>query len=151
MRGKQSGIRYGQKQQRGQSDLSLLINTKRYLYKRWHLNFKREWYVGFDRETGAVRRITESVDRSEVDNFKWRNPDLLHIHKLTGLIIIEIDGSVHDKNTDKTSRRNEQYVSAGIKLIVINLKDIRSANKTLEQDLDWKIQKLLHGAVIGTG
>ena len=115
------------------------------------MNFKREWYVGFDRETGAVRRITESVDRSEVDNFKWRNPDLLYIDKFRGLIIIEIDGSVHDKKTDKTSKRNEQYVAEHIKLIVINLKDIRSANRTLEQDLDCKMTKLLQGAVIGTG
>ena len=114
------------------------------------MNFKREWYVGFDKETGTVRRITESVAYSEVNRFKWRNPDLLYIHKRRGLIVIEIDGSIHDKKTDKTSRRNKQYVAGHIKLIVINLTNVRATNRTLEEAIDWKMEKLLQEGHIGT-
>ena len=107
------------------------------------MNFKREWYVGFDKETGTVRRITESVTHSEVNSFKWRNPDLLYIHKRRGLIIIEIDGSIHDKKTNKTSKRNEQYVAGHIKLIVINLANVRATHRTVEEVIDMKLEKLL--------
>jgi hypothetical protein len=148
-RGKQSGIAFGQRNQRGQSDTAQLIKIAKYIKDRWHLQFKREWYVGFDRETGGVRRIVESVNRSEASSFKWRNPDLLHIHKSVGLIIIEIDGSIHDKKTDETERRNKQYVEGYCKLIVINLKDIRFANRTVEEEIDWKMMKLLSGAPTG--
>ena len=109
------------------------------------MDFKREWYVGFDKETGTVRAITESVRYSERGRFKWRNPDLLYLHKLRGLIIIEIDGSIHDKKTDKTARRNKQYESGHIKLIVINLANLKAGSRTLEEEIDWTISKLLQG------
>jgi len=114
------------------------------------MNFRREWFVGFDKETGTVRRIAESVAYSEVNSFKWRNPDLLYLSKSRGLIVIEIDGSIHDKKTDKTSRRNEQYVAGHIKLIVINLANVRATNRTLEEVIDWKMEKLLREGYIGT-
>lgn len=151
-RGRRSGIAFGQRtKQNGQSDLDMLIRARQHLLTRWHLNFHREWYIGFDRESGEVRRITESVDRSEANNFRWRNPDLMHIHKTRGVIVIEIDGSVHDSKTAKTERRNKEYELGHIKLITINLSDIRSVGRTMEEEIDWKMTKLLSGAVIGTG
>jgi len=141
---------YRNRNQRGQSDTSQLISIRRYINKRWHMNFRREWFVGFDKETGTVRRITESVAYSEVNRFKWRNPDLLYLSKSRGLIVIEIDGSIHDKKTDKTTRRNKQYVAGHIKLIVINLANVRANHRTLEEVIDWKITKLLREGSIGT-
>ncbi len=136
--------------QRGQSDISQLISIATYIRKRWHMNFKREWYVGFDKRDGQVRRIVESVVRSERSDYWWRNPDLLFIHRFSGLIIIEIDGSIHDKKTEATSRRNRQYEQGHIKTIVINLTNLKSTSKTLEETLDWKMEKLLQEGHIGT-
>lgn len=129
--------------QRGQSDTAQLIRIANYIRKRWHLNFKREWYVGFDNRTGQVRRIVESVIRSERGNYRWRNPDLLYIHRLSGLIIIEIDGSIHDKKTEATTRRNGQYEQGHIKTIIINLANLKSTRKTLEEEIDCKMTRLL--------
>jgi hypothetical protein len=150
-RGKQSGIAFGQSKQKGQSDTSLLIQLANYLNKRWHIQFKREWYVGFDKMDGRVQRITEFVTKEGCEQFAWRNPDLLCIHKQRGLVIIEVDGSVHDRQGAKTDRRNEQYRKAGVHLIIINLREIKNSGKSIEEDLDWKMTKLLQGAVIGTG
>ena len=137
--------------QKGQSDTSQLISIANYIRKRWHLQFKREWYVGFTRGDGQVRRIVESVTRSEVNNFKWKNPDLLYIHKTRGLIVIEVDGSIHDTHAVKTAERNRLYVKAGVKLITLNLTNIRATSRTLEETLDWKMEKLLREGHIGTG
>jgi hypothetical protein len=136
--------------QKGQSDTSQLISIRRYINKRWHMNFRREWYVGFGKRDGQVRRIVESVTHSEVNDFKWRNPDLLLIHRLRGLIVIEIDGSIHDKKTEATARRNRQYEQANVKLIVINLASVRHGSKTLEEEIDWKMMKLLREGRTGT-
>ena len=143
------GINVKNRNQRGQSDTSQLINTANYIRKRWHLDFKREWYVGFDRETGRIRRITESVDHTEANTFRWRNPDLLHIHKSFGLIVIEIDGSIHDKKTSATTRRNQQYEQGHCKLIVISLSYLKSVGRTVEAEIDCKMMKLLREPHIG--
>ena len=131
--------------QRGQSDTSQLIKIANYLKYRWHLQFKREWYVGFDKRTGEVRIITQSVTFNERNLYRWRNPDLLYIHRTRGLIIIEIDGSIHDKKTAATDRRNRQYDEGHIKYIVINLRDIKFAGKTVEEALDKKLKQLFKG------
>ena len=136
--------------QKGQSDTSQLISIVNYIRKRWHLQFKREWYVGFDKRTGQVRRIVESVTRSERADYWWRNPDLLYIHRFSGLIIIEIDGSIHDKKTEATRKRNQQYDNGHIKLIVVNLANLKSTGKTVEEEIDWKMEKLLQEGHIGT-
>jgi len=129
--------------QYGQSDTSQLISIANYINKRWHLQFKREWYVGFDKRNGQVRSITQSVTFNERNLYRWRNPDLLFIHRTRGLIIIEIDGSIHDKKTGATSRRNDQYEQGHIKLIVINLRNIKFSRTTMEEEIDRQLDKLL--------
>jgi len=121
-RGKQSGISYGQRtKQKGQSDLAQLISLKRYLKDRFHMNFKREWYVGFDKEYGYLCRISESVGRKELQRFKWKNPDLICCDKQYGVIIVELDGAIHDRKVEKTKARNELFRGGGIKLVVLNM------------------------------
>jgi hypothetical protein len=64
---KQSGIAYGQKNlQRGANDTSILISLKTFLRQEFQLEFKREWYVGFDREYGNLCRIAESIGKAEL-------------------------------------------------------------------------------------
>lgn len=147
-----SGIRFGQRtKQKGQSDIEILISIANYIRKRWHIDFKREWYVGFSKMDGGVQRICETVNRSGCEEFTWRNPDLLNLHKQRGLVIIEVDGAVHDREVSKTDRRNEQYRQAGIYLIVLNLREIKNSEKSLEEVIDCEMMKLLQGCPTGTG
>ena len=151
-RGKQSGIRWALRYKNNhQSDIHLLIRLGKYIRNKWGLKFRREWYVGFNKVDGRVERIRREVTHREAEEYWWRNPDLLCIHERKGLIIIEIDGAIHDRKLAKTEQRNEQYKKANVSLIIINLRDIKTRGITIEEDLDWKIMKLLHGCPIGTG
>lgn len=145
---KQSGIRYGQKRQRGQSDTQQLIAVKQYLKTRWHISFNREWYVGFGKEDGLIYRILEDVKINEKDKFRWKNPDLLCVHNKFGIIVIEIDGSTHDHKTEKTRERNELYINSGVKFIVLNIADIKIRNQTLYSALDSEMYRVSGGGNI---
>ena len=136
----QSGIRYGQRKQSGQSDTQQLIQIKSYLKKRWHLDFKREWYIGF--ENDKLITIVERVPKGT--QFKWKNPDLLYMGKY-GMIIIEVDGTVHDRKMLDTWKRNELYKSNGIKLVVLNLAEIKASGKTIYDKLDCDLDRMLGG------
>tara|TARA_R110002074_G_scaffold272226_1_gene443922 strand:- start:792 stop:1235 length:444 start_codon:yes stop_codon:yes gene_type:complete len=143
-RGKQSGIAFGQRtKQKGQSDLDQLIRLKQFLKERFHMDFKREWYVGFDKEYGHLCRISESVGRQELERFKWKNPDLLCIDKQYGIIIVELDGAIHDRKVQKTIQRNELFRGAGIKLIVLNIADIKECQETIIGKLEFEMLELI--------
>jgi hypothetical protein len=137
---KLSGIAYGQKNlQRGQSDLSQLISLKTFLKERFDMVFEREWYVGFDKEYGHLCRISESVGKRELEKFKWKNPDLMCVHKDYGIIIVELDGAIHDRKVQKTLDRNKLFRGAGIKLVVLNIADIKELGETIKERLERDI------------
>ena len=144
-RGKQSGINYGQRhKQRGQSDAETLVAVKRYLFKRYKIRWiKIEWYLLFDKTYEKLYKWAESVTKEEVQEYIIKNPDIILWYKTCGLIIIEVDGAVHDRKVAKTVERNRLYREAGIKLIVINLADLKEYDKTIEQYLDQELQKYL--------
>ena len=144
---KQSGIAFGQRtKQKGQSDLDQLISLKRFLKDRFHMDFKREWYVGFGKDDGNLYRISEQVGRKEVERFKWKNPDLLCVDRNYGIIIVELDGAVHDRKVKATQDRNKLFRNAGIKLIVLNVADIKELGETIEERLECEMLKLIgHG------
>ena len=148
-RGKQSGIAFGQRtKQKGQSDLEQLIMLKQFLKQRFHMDFKREWYVGFDREYGNLYRVSESVGRQELSKFKWKNPDLICFDNEHGIIIVELDGSIHDRKVQKTIERNELFRGAGIKLVVLNIADIKEVGETIIGRLESDMMDLIHGQKI---
>ena len=141
---KQSGIAFGQRtKQKGQSDLDQLIRLKQFLKGRFHMDFKREWYVGFDKEYGNLCRISESVGKQELERFKWKNPDLLCIDKQYGIIIVELDGAIHDRKVQKTIQRNELFRGAGIKLIVLNIADIKECKETIIGKLESEMLNIV--------
>ena len=141
---KQSGIAYGQKNlQRGANDTSILISLKTFLRQEFQLEFKREWYVGFDREYGNLCRIAESIGKAELQRFKWKNPDLLCVSNEFGIIIVELDGAVHDRKVQKTVERNVLFRGAGIKLIVLNIADIKEFGETLKDHLSQEMKKIV--------
>ncbi|MFM7796491.1 MAG: hypothetical protein ACKO7N_06990, partial [Candidatus Nitrosotenuis sp.] len=62
-----------------------------------------------------------------------------------GMIIIEVDGKVHDRKMLDTWKRNTLYLSNGIKLIVLNISEINQSGKTLFEKLDCDMDKILGG------
>jgi hypothetical protein len=141
---KQSGIAYGQKNlQRGANDTTILISLKTFLRQEFQLEFKREWYVGFDREYGNLCRIAESIGKAELQRFKWKNPDLLCVSNEFGIIIVELDGAIHDRKVQKTVERNVLFRGAGIKLIVLNIADIKEFGETLKDHLSQEMKKIV--------
>ena len=141
---KQSGIAFGQRtKQKGQSDTDQLIALKRFIKDRFHMDFKREWYIGFDLEYSYITKISKEVGIKEVKRFRWKNPDLLFISRKYGLIIIELDGAVHDIKVKKTDDRNKLFKDAGIKLIVLNIADIKHKKKTLKEILEKEMMKIV--------
>ena len=140
---KLSGIAFGQRtKQKGQSDTDQLIALKRFLKDRFDMDFKREWYVGFDKEYGYVCRITEQVGTNELRRFEWRNPDLLCIDKKIGLVIVELDGAVHDRKTERTERRNKLFRRAGIKLVVLNISNIKESGRSINEEAECQMMDL---------
>ena len=145
-RGKQSGIAFGQRtKQKGQSDLDQLIRLKQFLKERFHMDFKREWYCGFDKEYGNLCSISEQVGRKELERFRWKNPDLLCHDREYGIIIVEVDGSIHDRKVRKTEERKELFRGAGIKLVVLNIADIKECGETVIGRLENNMLDLIHG------
>ncbi len=141
---KQSGIAYGQKNlQKGANDTSILISLKTFLRQEFLLEFKREWYVGFDKEYGNLCRIAESIGKAELQRFKWKNPDLLCVSNEFGIIIVELDGAIHDRKVQKTVERNVLFRGAGIKLIVLNIADIKEFGETLKDHLSQEMKKIV--------
>ncbi len=136
-RGKQSGIRYGQKKQQGQSDTEQLIAIKRHLKDKHKILAKREPYLLFKDE--RLLSVLDHVKRSQVDrSIEIKNPDLLWIDKY-GMWIIEVDGAVHDRKVEKTRKRNELFISNHIKLIVVNLADIKELGLNIYDYIDDQI------------
>lgn len=110
------------------------------------MDFKREWYVGFGKDDGNLYRISEQVGRKEVERFKWKNPDLLCVDRNYGIIIVELDGAVHDRKVKATQERNKLFRNAGIKLIVLNVADIKELGETIEERLECEMLRLVgHG------
>ncbi len=145
-RGKQSGINYGQKKQEGQSDTAQLIDIQNYLRKRYKINIKREWYIIFDQETEKIISIKDHVKKEDLWEGKKaiafaKNPDLMWIDKY-GMWIIEVDGAVHDRKVAKTEARNQLYINNAIKLIVVNLADLKELGIAINDYIDGEIKEL---------
>lgn len=144
-RGKQSGISWGQRnKQRGQSDIETLVGIKRYLFKRYKIRWiKIEWYLLFDKEQEKLHKWSESITKEEAKDYIVKNPDIMFWYKTCGLVIIEVDGAVHDRKVSKTVARNKLYRDAHIKLIVVNLADLKELDMTIENYLDKELTRYL--------
>jgi len=139
---KQSGINFGQRRQIGATDTELLIEIRQWLLQTYNINARREWYMGFS-EMGSLDFVKESVDRQTA--FKYRSrircPDLFFTHKEYGMFVIEVDGAIHDVKREKTIERNSQYALAGMKLIVVNLSDLRYYKMSIHDYLIRSLDK----------
>ncbi len=143
-RGKQSGIAYGQKKQNGQSDTEQLISISSYLRKKYKVKVHREHYIIFNNETDKLMKIKDHVTKKDLNDGYPKNPDILWMDKY-GLWVIEVDGAVHDRKVEKTRKRNELFIKNHIKLIVVNLADIKELGLNIYDYIDDKILERIRG------
>ena len=144
MRGRQSGIAYGQKKQYGQSDTAQLIAIASYLRKKYKLTIKREAYLIFNVNNKLIK-IKETVSKADLNSCIARNPDITWLDKY-GMWIIEVDGAVHDRKVQKTLERNELFRSNNIKLIVVNLANLKELEIDIYDYIDSEILRLIKNA-----
>jgi hypothetical protein len=140
-RGKQSGIAYGQKKQYGQSDTAQLIAIASYLRKKYKTKVKREAYLIFNINNKLIK-IKDYVTKADLNDCTAKNPDLLWIDKY-GMWIVEVDGAVHDRKVEKTNQRNELFRSNNIKLIVVNLSELKELELDIYDYIDSEILRLI--------
>jgi len=133
---------FGKSKQITANDTELLIDIRQWILKEYGINARREWYIGFNPQ-GNVDFITETVDRHTAFRYRGRIrcPDLHFIHKRYGLFVIEVDGEIHNLKVEKTNERNYQYEQAGIKLIVVNLSELRTQGLSIAAYLNKRFDQ----------
>ena len=125
-----------------------LVDIGQFLRETTKYRVEREWYILFDKMTGKYIGYQETLNLDKIldqnGNIKYkpRNPDLILINKKTKkiVLIIEIDGSVHDKKFADTEQRNEEYFLAGLPLLTINKLEIET---TIFDLVDKKVREYL--------
>ncbi len=117
-----------------------LVDIGQFLRETTDYRVEREWYVLFDKMTGEYMGYQETFNGNL--KYKPRNPDLMLIDKKTKkiILIVEIDGGVHDKKFASTEQRNEEYFFAGLPLLVISKLEIET---TIFDLVDRKIREYL--------
>ena len=103
-----------------------LVDIGQFLRETTKYRVEREWYILFDKMTGEYIGYQETFNGNI--KYKPRNPDLILIDKKTKkiVLIVEIDGGVHDKKFADTEQRNEEYFLAGLPLLTINKLEIET-------------------------
>ena len=104
------------------SDEEKLIKIATLMRRKYKLFVQREPILLFNKDTYKLVKVKESITKAEYDNHTIHHPDLLFYIKNT-LWIIEIDGWIHDTNSNvvkKDRLRNEHYKSSGINNIIIS-------------------------------
>lgn len=117
----QSGIRYGQRLQTRENDIDAKIKLCNHIRRKYNLVPLRDWYLVFN--AGKLEGISKTIPRDIGRDKVFRNPDIITYSQI-GLLIIELDGSVHRYHEQRTADRNRLYADAGIKYIVLNTKDV---------------------------
>ena len=126
------------------NDYPELVDTANFIRSLFpQVKVKIEHYVIFNAE-GKFDRLVKGIYQGCTE--KFRNPDLMLFVNKKFLCCIEIDGSVHDVMVDKTDRRNDDYKTAGIDLVVINKEELKLENLNIFEKLEQEISKRLNSS-----
>ena len=117
-----------------------LVDIGQFLRETTDYRVEREWYILFNKMTGEYMGYQETFNGNI--KYKPRNPDLILIDKKTKkiVLIVEIDGGVHDKKFADTEQRNEEYFLSGLPLLTINKLEIET---TIFDLVDKKVREYL--------
>ena len=117
-----------------------LVDIGQFLRETTDYRVERELYILFNKMTGDYVGYQETFNGNT--KYKPRNPDLILIDKNTKkiVLIIEIDGGVHDTKISNTEDRNEEYIMANLPLLTINKLEIET---TIFDLVDKKVREYL--------
>jgi len=103
-----------------------LVELGQFIRDTTKYRVEREWYVVFDKMTGGYLGYTQNTAMGM--NKKIRNPDLILIDRETKklILIIELDGSIHDVKIYDTEQRNNDYEYAGLNYIILTPAEIKT-------------------------
>ena len=95
--------------------------------------------------TENMETYTELVNQLVNKNSKNLDGKTLtsYVDRQYGVIIVELDGAIHDRKVQKTIQRNELFRGAGIKLIVLNIADIKECQETIIGKLEFEMLELI--------
>jgi len=101
-----------------------LVELGQFLRETTNYRVEREWHIIFERMTRRFVGYNKTV--SDNPRYRSRNPDLILIDKKSGklLLVIEIDGGVHDAKIIDTCERDDDYEIAKVPLLVISKLEI---------------------------
>jgi len=137
------------------TDVAKIAGLERFIHRKFpdcttmvepYLLFTKgeDEYVGFRNELSYL----------EVRKYKVQHPDLL-LFLSVGMIILELDGPIHDKKTKKTMDRNDIYSVNNLKFRVVNESNLKydlgvAKTSPLSQDqINEAFYKQLTSSVVG--
>lgn len=141
-RGTGSFISRANKKRDGQSDTEQLISIKQHLKKKHKIKAMREPYLIFDLEDNLIKISNEIYSKEASHTYNIKNPDLLWIDKY-GLWVIEVDGKVHLRKSEKTEKRNKLFIKNRINLIVVPLYEFNLKEFNIYDYIDERILEII--------
>ena len=96
------------------------INTR---YPKWTV-YPQAWLT-FTKGEDEYQYCSRTLTQEEVEEYSTSHPDLYIIKDNGSILIIELDGPIHDIKTEKTSKRNKRYELNRIPYIVISESDLK--------------------------
>ena len=121
------------------------IAIGKHLEDRGYKNVVYDYFMCFDKLTGEINMIAQSLTREQVERYKVQHPDVLVFgDENRALFVVEIDGSIHHTKPGmrQTERRNTTYRNAGIKCIVLDKADLKVLKMTWQDYLNDELKGL---------
>lgn len=81
-------------------------------------------YLVFSKGEDEFQYVSRSLTQEEVENYTIHHPDF-YVVRNGRIILLELDGPIHDIKTAKTDARNEIYRLNNLTCIVVNEADLK--------------------------
>lgn len=91
-------------------------------YPTWDVHI--EPFMIFKKGEDEFVEWNNELTIDQVQTFDPHPPDILIIRE-GGMLVLELDGPIHDKKTEKTDKRNKRYELNDIPYIVVNETDLK--------------------------
>lgn len=107
------------------SDGEKLAGLERFLHRKFiGCSTLLEPYLKFTKGENGYEGFNNELSHMEVTQFKIQHPDVLMFLD-NEMVILELDGSWHDKHVEQTEARNKIYELNDLKYIVVNETDLK--------------------------
>ena len=119
------------------------IDVGKHLEKMGYKNVVYDYFMCFDKLTGELNMIAQSLTREQVERYKVQHPDVLVFGaENRALFVVEIDGSIHHTKPGmkQTANRNSTYHKADVQCIVLDKMDLKVLKMTWQDYLDSELK-----------